>query len=149
MPRFGTGRTPAVVDAVVAARDGSTGAWIDDALAGAGLRTMARARDLVSLEELAATCNSRLWIVDAELDGDAIAAARVVLEHQPGTRIMLICDAAAEQACLEALSAGVAGVTERSASAAALGEDLNDVMAGQCVVPRRLVGYLVTELDRL
>ena len=149
MPRFGNDRTPAVVDAVVAARDAFTEAWIDEALAGLGLSAVARARDLDAVGELATGCTSRLWIVDAELDGDAIATSRDLLERQPGARIVLICDAAAERTCLEALGAGVAGVTERSASCAALGEDLFDVTAGQCVVPRRLVGRLVTELGRL
>jgi DNA-binding NarL/FixJ family response regulator len=77
---------------------------------------------------------------------DGIDAARLIRARLPETTVVMLTVSAAREDLVGALRAGAAGYLLKGRDARRLPDDLRAVLAGDQVVPHRLVPHLVDEL---
>ncbi len=87
-------------------------------------------------------------LLDVDMPGGGIAAARAIAERLPGTSVVMIADAASEEGLLEALRAGARGYLPKDMDPSRLPHALRGVLKGEAAIPRALVGRLADAIHR-
>ena len=116
------------------------------ALTTGGLSVVADARDARTAASLASTRHLDAALIDVDLCGGGIGCAREVLSAQPATAVVMLADRYGKAEILQAVRAGAAGFVDKDINAARLPQAVLAAIAGEAVIPRRLVAALVHEV---
>ena len=95
--------------------------------------------------ELALAVRPDIALLDVELPGDGIAAARAMSGRAPGTYVVMLTAATEDADLFAALQAGAAGYLLKGTDPARLSHALRGVLKGEAAIPRTLVARLVAE----
>jgi DNA-binding NarL/FixJ family response regulator len=89
-----------------------------------------------------------LCLLDIEMPGNGIAAAREIMAALPETAVVMLTVSSSEDDLFDALRAGAAGYLLKDTDPARLPHTLRAVLGGEAALPRTLVGHLVREFQR-
>jgi DNA-binding NarL/FixJ family response regulator len=95
--------------------------------------------------ELAISCDPDVVLLDIHMPGDGIRAARVIGERLPQTAIVMLTASQEDEDLFEALQVGATGYLLKTTDSGVLPEQLRRVLAGEAVMPPRLVARLLEE----
>jgi DNA-binding NarL/FixJ family response regulator len=84
-------------------------------------------------------------LLDVNMPGGGIAAARAIAELRPAPAIVMLTVSRADDDLFEALRAGASGYLLKDVPAAGLADALRDVLAGEAVLSVPLVSRVVDE----
>lgn len=84
-------------------------------------------------------------LLDVQMPGGGIAAAREVSERAPATAVVMLTVSRDDSDLFEALRAGARGYLLKDIDLARLPDALRGVLAGEAALPRNLVARLVQE----
>jgi DNA-binding NarL/FixJ family response regulator len=119
-----------------------------------GIRLALRASDIpVSVEaasrdeaiRLAAAASPAACLVDIELPGGGLAAVRDIGRVSPDSAVIVLADYS-DADVVAAVRAGALGFVDKAINAGSLAPAIRAAIAGEAVVPRRLVGHLINAL---
>lgn len=119
-----------------------------------GIRLALRASDIpVSVEAAsrdeairsAAAASPAACLVDIELPGGGLAAVRDIGRVSPDSAVIVLADYS-DADVVAAVRAGAVGFVDKAIDAGSLAPAIRAAIAGEAVVPRRLVGHLITAL---
>jgi two-component system nitrate/nitrite response regulator NarL len=82
-------------------------------------------------------------VLDVQMPGDGVAAARRIHSEIPGASIVMLTVCDDDEHLLDALGAGASGYLLKGMDPARLGPALHGVIAGEAAIPRPLVARLV------
>jgi DNA-binding NarL/FixJ family response regulator len=85
-------------------------------------------------------------LVDTELPGGGLAAVRDIGRVSPNSAVIVLADDYSDADVVAAVRAGAVGFVDKAIDAGSLAPAIRAGMAGEAVVPRRLVGHLMTAL---
>jgi DNA-binding NarL/FixJ family response regulator len=112
----------------------------------AGFEVCGEARDGPSAVADAVRAEPDLCVLDVQMPGDGIAAAREITRRLPGTKVVLLTTGADERDMLDAIVAGASGYLGKETEPARLSVALRAVLRGEVAVPRSFVSALVDRL---
>ena len=115
-------------------------------LEGSGIEFCAEARDLRTAVGGAAVASPDVCLVDADLPGGGLATVQAILSARPLTAVIVIADRSSEADLLASVRAGAIGYLDKDIDTASLPFAIRAALAGEAVVPRRLVGQLISEV---
>jgi DNA-binding NarL/FixJ family response regulator len=84
-------------------------------------------------------------LLDVELPGNGITAARELARRMPSTAVVMFADAADDDDLLDSLRAGASGYLLKETDPGRLGFALRGVLNGEAAIPRQLVRRLTEE----
>lgn len=113
---------------------------------GFAFTVVGEAASVSELEQLAATTDADLVLIDQTLPGGGLAAALEVAP--PGATIVVFAQEARHEQVIEALRLGVSGYLLKDIAGNQLGATLRSVVAGEPALDRSLVGALFDEIAR-
>lgn len=123
-------------------------AGVRSTLQDAGCQVVGEAGSWAQLLESVQTEQPDAVLVDDALPGDLGAGIRTLLRQAPGVPVLVMTDHHADSALLAAVRAGARGYLVTDIDIDQLANAVVAVAAGQAVVPRRFVGYLLDEMRR-
>jgi DNA-binding NarL/FixJ family response regulator len=115
-------------------------------LAGAGLDVVAEATDLLSAVTTAGTVRPDACLVDADLPGGGLTAVREILRVHPPAAVVVLADRYSHADVLAAVRAGAMGYLDMDIESDSLPGVVRAALAGEAVIPRRLVGLLMADV---
>jgi uncharacterized protein (TIGR02246 family) len=114
------------------------------ALREAGFELCGEAADADAAIALAARERPDLCLLDIYMPGSGIRAAEEIARRAPATAVVMLTASARDQDLLDSLQAGARGYLPKDISVERLRQRLRDVLAGEVVIPRRLVAKALT-----
>jgi DNA-binding NarL/FixJ family response regulator len=115
-------------------------------LLGTGWDVSAEAADLQSAMTAVQASRPDACLVDADLPGGGLAAVREIVRVYPGAAVVVLADRYADADLLDAVRAGAMGYLDKDIQSDSLPGVIRAALAGEAVIPRRLVGRLMTEV---
>jgi DNA-binding NarL/FixJ family response regulator len=112
----------------------------------AGFDICAEAGDADGAVAAAVRERPRLCLLELDLEGGGIAAARAIHSAVPESSIVILADEGQESLFLEAMAAGASGLLLKQMDPARIPHALQDVIDGKAAMPRTLVARLLDEL---
>ena len=85
-------------------------------------------------------------LVDADLPGGGLAAVRAIVRARPQAAVVVLADRYSDADLVAAVRAGAMGYLDKDIRSDSLPGVVRAVLAGEAVIPRRLVGRLMTEV---
>ncbi len=120
---------------------------VRQALAGTEFAVLLEAHDAASAAQVAQGTDRRVVVlVDGDLAGGGVSVIREVLRAQPQAVVLVLADPSSEADVVDAVRAGAIGFLDKDVEAGCLPGVIRAALAGEAVVPRRLVGRLLTEV---
>ena len=120
-------------------------AGVRDTLSAHGFHVLAVTDCASDVAELAVQFRPQLVLIDAGLPG-VLDVVRIVSEAQPAVLVIAIVDQERDDRLVSILVAGAVGYVDAGVSPQRLVAGVRTALAGEVLVPRRLVFRLVTEL---
>jgi DNA-binding NarL/FixJ family response regulator len=105
-----------------------------------GYRVCAVAGDADGALEAALRERPDICLLDVEMPGGGIAAARAIAEQLPGTRVVMFTISREDDDIQAAIEAGAVGYVLKDVDLDKLAEALESVVAGRIVTPFRATG---------
>ncbi len=130
---------------VVADGDSDTRAAVVVALEGNGCVVCGQADTKDDVVAVAVEQRPDVVLVDVDLPGHGITAARELARRMPTTAIVMFAATADDDDLLDSLRAGAAGYLLKDTDLARLGFALRGVLNGEAAIPRQLVRRLAEE----
>lgn len=115
------------------------------ALEGTGCVVCGEAGTTDDVVAVAVATRPDVVLVDVELPGNGITAARELARRLPSSAIVMFAATADDDDLLDSLRAGAAGYLLKSTDPARLGFALRGVLKGEAAIPRQLVRRLTEE----
>jgi DNA-binding NarL/FixJ family response regulator len=115
-------------------------------LLGTGWEVSAEAADLQSAMTAVQASRPDACLVDADLPGGGLAAVREIVRAHPQAAVVVLADRYSDADLLEAVRAGAMGYLDKDIRSDRLPGVIRAALAGEAVIPRRLVGRLMTEV---
>lgn len=115
-------------------------------LAGTGWDVSAEATDLRSSVKAVRAFRPDACLVDADLPGGGLTAVREIVRAHPQAAVVVLADRYSDADLLDAVRAGAMGYLDKDIESDCLPGVVRAALAGEAVIPRRLVGRLVTEV---
>lgn len=115
-------------------------------LAGTGWDVSAEAADLRSAVMAVQTLHPDACLVDADLPGGGLTAVREIVRAHPQAAVVVLANRYSDADLLDAVRAGAMGYLDKDIQSDCLPGVLRAALAGEAVIPRRLVGRLLTEV---
>jgi DNA-binding NarL/FixJ family response regulator len=115
-------------------------------LLGTGWDVSAEAADLQSAMTAVQASRPDACLVDADLPGGGLAAVREIVRVYPGAAVVVLADRYSDADLLDAVRAGAMGYLDKDIRSDSLPGVIRAALAGEAVIPRRLVGRLMTEV---
>jgi DNA-binding NarL/FixJ family response regulator len=131
---------------LIADQDASTRTGVRLALSSAAFDVCAEAETASAAVDAARRERPELCIVDANLPGDGVAAARDIVAAVPGTAVVMLGGAPDDERLFAALRGGARGYLLKDMDPARLPAVLRCVLDGEVALPRAIVGRVVDEL---
>jgi two-component system nitrate/nitrite response regulator NarL len=131
---------------VIADRNPAVRFGIRLALERAGFLVVAEAGTGEDAGALAAAFEPDVCLVDVDIDGGGIAAARTIGARVPGTAVVMLSATANEDDLLAAIRAGASGYLLKTMNPERLPVAVRGVLAGEAAIPRALGGRLFAEI---
>jgi DNA-binding NarL/FixJ family response regulator len=125
-----------------------TRAGVRMALERGGLEVVAEAGNADDAVRLAARLHPDVCLLDIEMPGGGIRAAREIRAAVPNADVLMLTVAQDESTVFDAIRAGAAGYLLKDMDPATLPEAVRKVAAGEAVLPGRLVRWLIDEVRR-
>jgi DNA-binding NarL/FixJ family response regulator len=110
-----------------------------------GFTICSEATDAQSAIESASSERPDLALVDVELPGGAIAAAKAIAARVPETFVVMLNASTADRDLFDALRAGAVGYLLKGTDPAHLSLALRGVLAGEAAIPRALIPRIIGE----
>jgi DNA-binding NarL/FixJ family response regulator len=89
-----------------------------------------------------------LCLLDIEMPGGGISAAREICAAVPETAVVMLTVSTSEADLFDALRAGAVGYLLKDTDPDRLPHTLEGVLSGEAALPRRLVGHLIRDFHR-
>jgi DNA-binding NarL/FixJ family response regulator len=139
---------PAVepVAVLIAGADAATRQRIRLALTGTEFHVAADADSAVDALSQVRGERVQLCLLDVDMPGGGMAAARRIARECPSTTVVMLADKPDEQDVFEAVRAGARGFLAMNSALDRLPQALRGVLAGEAALPRGLVAKLMVEL---
>ena len=134
---------------LVAERDEAARAGIAATLERAGLRVVARCADAASALSALERCRIEVCLIDLDLPGGGVTAARAIAARRPGIHIVMMAAAVRERDIFAALRAGADSFVVKDVDAAELPHLVTAAAAGEVVLPRGMTARLIEEFRTL
>jgi DNA-binding NarL/FixJ family response regulator len=131
---------------LVADSDAPTRAGLRIALAGAGFEVGAEATAAEEAVEVALAGGLDLGLLDVDLPGGGIHAARRIASRLPSMRLVVLTEHPSGEQLLEAVLAGASGYLGKDISVNRLPDALRGVLAGEVALPRRYTHHVLEAL---
>ena len=119
---------------------------VRQALAGTEFSVSGAAMDAPSAVAVAGRIRPVVVLVDGDLAGGGVAVVREVLRAHPQATVLVLADPSSEADLVDAVRAGAIGFLDKDVQTGCLPGVIRAALAGEAVVPRRLVGRLLTEV---
>jgi DNA-binding NarL/FixJ family response regulator len=119
---------------------------VRQALAGTEFAVSGGAMDAPSAVAAAGRIRPVVVLVDGDLSGDGIAVIRDVLHARPQTTVLVLADRTSDADVVDAVCAGAIGFLDKDVQAGCLPSVIRAALDGEAIVPRRLVGRLLSEV---
>jgi DNA-binding NarL/FixJ family response regulator len=119
---------------------------VRQALAGTEFAVCGEASDAASAVAAAQRLRPAAVLVDGDLAGGGVAVVRDVLRAQPQAAVLVLADRSSDADVIDAVRGGAIGFLDKDVQAGCLPGVIRAALAGEAVVPRRLVGRLLTEV---
>jgi two-component system, NarL family, nitrate/nitrite response regulator NarL len=116
---------------------------VAETLAADGFEVCWEASDAVGAVEGATTTKPEVCLLDIRMPGNGIAAARIISDKVPATRIVMLTASRQTSDFLDALRAGADGYLLKDIALPSLGRALRAVFSGETSIPRELTSSLV------
>ena len=116
------------------------------ALRGGGVEVVGEAPDAARAAASAGALRPDACLIDLDLPGGGIPAVRGILRQTPGATVVMLADSYGQPDVVAAFRAGVAGFLDKDIEGASLATAIRAAIAGEALVPRRLVSILVREV---
>ena len=116
------------------------------ALAGTEFSVLGETPDAASAVQLARGTKPSVVLVDGDLIGAGVTVIREVLRAQPQAVVLVLADRSSDADVVDAVRAGAIGFLDKDVEAGCLPGVMRAALAGEAVVPRRLVGRLLNEV---
>lgn len=110
-----------------------------------GLRVVAEAANAEDALQMSLALRPDVCILNVELPGGGIEAARAIKQSLPETKIVMMTGSARDEDLFEALRAGADGYLTMSTPVGRLAYAITGVMRGEAALPRAMTGRLVRE----
>jgi two-component system nitrate/nitrite response regulator NarL len=110
-----------------------------------GLRVVAEAANAEEALQMSLAQRPDVCILNVELPGSGIEAARAIKQSLPETKIVMMTGSAQGEDLFEALRAGADGYLTMSTPVGRLAYAIIGVMRGEAALPRAMTGRLVLE----
>lgn len=115
-------------------------------LLGTGWDATAEAADLQSAMTAVQASRPDACLVDADLPGGGLTAVREIVRVHPLAAVVVLADRYSDADLLDAVRAGALGYLDKDIRSDSLPGAIRAALAGEAVIPRRLVGRLMTEV---
>ena len=115
-------------------------------LLGTGWDVSAEASDLLSAVTAVQASKPDACLVDADLSGGGLTAVREIVRVHPLAAVVVLADRYSDADLLDAVRAGAMGYLDKDIRSDSLPSVIRAALAGEAVIPRRLVGRLMTEV---
>ena len=112
----------------------------------AGFEVCDEAADSVSAVAGAVRCAPDLCLLDLQMPGGGVEAARAIAGEVPRTKVLMLTSSEDEADLVEAMLAGACGFLRKESEPARLPHVLHAVLRGEIAVPRSFVSILVAHL---
>ena len=119
---------------------------VRQALAGTEFAVCGEAPDAASAVAAALRVRPVVVLVDGDLAGGGVGAVRDLLTACPQATVLILADPTSDADVVDAVRAGAIGFLDKDVQAGCLPDVVRAALAGEAVVPRRLVGRLLTEV---
>ena len=119
---------------------------VRQALVGTEFTVSGDAMDAASAVTAVQRLQPGVVLVDGDLAEDGIVVIRDVLRDNPQTTVLVLADRSSDADVVDAVRAGAIGFLDKDVEALCLPGVIRAALAGEAVVPRRLVGRLLTEV---
>jgi DNA-binding NarL/FixJ family response regulator len=116
------------------------------ALAGTEFSVSGEAPDLASAVAAVRRVRPEVVLVDGDLPGGGVAGVRELLRVEPRATVLVLADRSADADVVDAVRAGAIGFLDKDVETGYLPGVIRAALAGEAVVPRRLVGRLLNEV---
>ena len=134
-----------MIRVVVAEGEDACRAAVVHALMGNGCEVSGEASTADEAVAVAVEQRPDVVLLDVELPGNGITAARELARRLPTTAIVMFASTADDDDLLDSLRAGAAGYLLKDTDPARLGFALRGVLNGEAAIPRHLVRRLTEE----
>ena len=114
-----------------------------EALADSGIRVCAEAGDAPGAVAAALRERPDVCLLDIDMPGDGLAAAREISERLPETAVVMFTVSDAAVDLLDAIRAGAVGYLLKDSDPERLGDALRAVVSGETALPRRLMAQVL------
>jgi two-component system nitrate/nitrite response regulator NarL len=111
-----------------------------------GFEIVAEAEDATDAAAVAGQSHPALCLLNAELPGGGVLAARRVLDQSPRTIVVVVAPKLDSERLLAALRAGASGYITEALDADGLARAIEAALSGQAVVPRAAVAILIEQV---
>jgi DNA-binding NarL/FixJ family response regulator len=111
-----------------------------------GFEVVAEADDATGAAAEAGRRRPALCLLDADLPGGGVLAARRVTDRSPRTVVVVVAPSLDQERLLAALRAGASGYITAALDADGLGRAIGAALSGQAVVPRAAVASLIEQV---
>jgi DNA-binding NarL/FixJ family response regulator len=115
-------------------------------LAGTGWDVSAEATDLRSAVTAVRATRPDACLVDADLPGGGLTAVGEIVRAHPQAAVLVLADRYSDADLVDSVRAGAMGYLDKDIRSDSLPSVLRAALAGEAVIPRRLVGRLMTEV---
>jgi DNA-binding NarL/FixJ family response regulator len=134
-----------LIRVVVADGDDAARAAVVSALEGNGCVVCGQAGTSDEVVAIAIEQRPDVVLLDVELPGNGITAARELARRLPTTDLVMFAGTADDDDLLDSMRAGAGGYLLKDTDPARLGDALRGVIDGEAAIPRRLVRRLADE----
>lgn len=121
-------------------------AGIREALTVSGMTVHDAATDAESAVSLAGRVEPHACLVDADLPGGGLSAVHGIVRAHPPAAVVVIADRGSHLDVLDAVRAGAVGYLDKDVESARLPRALRAAVAGEPLIPRRLVSDLMRDI---
>jgi DNA-binding NarL/FixJ family response regulator len=112
-----------------------------------GLEVVAEASDGLEAVAEAERTRPNVALVDLNLpNGDGIRATDLITEQVPDCRVVVLADEEDERVLVDAIEAGASGYMTKECALSELIEATRVIHAGETLIPRRMLGPLLSRL---
>jgi DNA-binding NarL/FixJ family response regulator len=115
-------------------------------LAGTGWDVSGEAADLRSAVTAVRATRPDACLVDADLPGGGLTAVSEIVRAHPQAAVVVLADRYSDADLVDAVRAGAMGYLDKDIRSDSLPCVVRAALAGEAVIPRRLVGLLMTEV---
>ena len=138
MPETPTALTVVIADDHPLIRDG-----VREALTQRGVSVLAEVGSAPDAVEAALRERPDVCLLDIDMPGDGLTAAREICEQLPETAVVMLTVSDDERDLLDAVRAGAVGYLLKDSDPDRLASALRSVVSGEAALPRRLMAHVL------